>query len=105
MIPEWAVPDWATRSPAALGRALQDRRSLDLAEGILIALRRCNVEAAFHELLGAAQKHCVPVSTIASALVDLASGSRHDSFSHPTSAARFAAAAEWGELLKESSRT
>jgi AmiR/NasT family two-component response regulator len=64
------------RLRAALGRdpMLQARRSLDLAQGILIGLRRCTTEAAFDELVTVAHKHAVSVSAVASALVTLTTG-------------------------------
>lgn len=61
------------RHRAGLGRdpMLQPRRSLDLAQGILIGLRRCTTEAAFDELVTVAHKHGASVSAVASALVTL----------------------------------
>jgi AmiR/NasT family two-component response regulator len=41
-------------------------RILDTAKGILIGLRRCPSETAFHELLNAAQRHKMPVFAMAS---------------------------------------
>ncbi len=88
------IDDWATGSQL---QALQGRRVLDTAEGILIGLRRCDTDAAFHELVRAAQTHLVPVFTIASALVELAAGN-HQCSDLPA-AAQAAARAEWGKLL------
>jgi hypothetical protein len=51
---------------------LQPRRSLDLAQGILIALRRYTTEAAFDELVAVAHQHGASVSAVASALVTMA---------------------------------
>ena len=53
---------------------LHGGRMLDTAKGILIGLRRCPSAAAFHELLGAAQRHRMPVFAMAWALVHLADG-------------------------------
>jgi AmiR/NasT family two-component response regulator len=86
--------DWA---PAQASLDPHGRRILDRAQGILIGLRRCPSEAAFTELLGAAQRHRVPVFTMAWALVHLAGGtnSSADTFRCAQSAARH----EWGQLL------
>src|SRR6201998_1795436 len=46
-------------------------RILDTAKGILIGLRRCPSETAFHELISAAQRHKMPVFAMDRALVDL----------------------------------
>jgi hypothetical protein len=76
---------------------LHGRRDFDTARGILIGVRRCPSEAAFHELLGAAQRHNVPVFAIAWALVRLAGGGEKssDTLSDAQSAARH----EWGQLF------
>jgi hypothetical protein len=86
--------DWV---PAQIHFDAHGRGILDTARGILIGLRRCPSEAAFHELLGAAQRHRVPVFAMAWALVHLAGGgerSRH-SFTDAQSAAHH----EWGQLF------
>jgi hypothetical protein len=72
-------------------------RVLDTAQGILIGLRRCSSESALHELLGAAQRHKMPVFAMAWALVHLAGGGEKSSrtFIDAQSAARH----EWGQLL------
>lgn len=71
--------------------------TLDTAQGILIGLRRCSSEKALHELLSAAQRHKMPVSTMAWALIHLAAGNGTSSraFVDAQSAARD----EWGQLL------
>ena len=51
--------------------SLRARRDLDIAEGILMGLRRCDPRTAYEELLGAARRHSVAVMAIASALLDL----------------------------------
>jgi hypothetical protein len=73
------------------------RHVLDTARGILIGLRRCPSEAAFHELLGAAQRHKVPVFALSWGLVHLACGGA--STSHNVTDAQSAARREWGELF------
>lgn len=74
-------------------------RILDTAKGILIGLRRCRSEAAFHELLGAAQRHRMPVFAMAWALVHLANGG--ENWPHTSADAEWAARSEWGELFPE----
>jgi hypothetical protein len=63
------MEDWATGY--VIG-SLHGRRELDMANGVLVALRRCGPDAAFRELLGAAKRHGVGVMAMASAVVDLA---------------------------------
>ncbi len=72
-------------------------RILDTAKGILIGLRRCTSEAAFHELIGAAQRHRMPVFAMAWALVHLADGG--EQCAHSSSDADSAARHEWGQLF------
>jgi hypothetical protein len=75
-------------------------RILDTAKGILIGLRRCPSETAFHELLGAAQRHRMPVFAMAWALVHLANGG--DNSAHTSADAQSAARDEWGQLFARS---
>lgn len=75
---------------------LQSGRILDTAQGILIGLRRCTSETALHELLGAAQRHQMPVFAMAWALVHLAGGGKS---SHSFVDAQSAARDEWGRLF------
>jgi hypothetical protein len=71
-----------TRTKGALVITLQTEqtragngvRMLDRAEGILVGLRRCTVDAAFGEIVGASQRHAVPALKVAQALVELAEG-------------------------------
>lgn len=79
------------------GRAQHGGRTLDTAQGILIGLRRCSSEKALHELLSAAQRHRMPVSTMAWALIHLAAGNGNSS--HAFIDAQSAARHEWGQLL------
>src|SRR6202012_4447953 len=53
---------------------LHGGRTLDTAKAILIGIRRCPSETAFHELISAAQRHRMPVFAMAGALVQLANG-------------------------------
>jgi len=78
-------------------RSLEGRRILDTAVGILVGLRRCGIDAAFQELITAAQRHEIPVFAIASALVVLASD--RDDLPASDTAADMAADREWGHLL------
>ena len=82
------------------GRALEGRRVLDLAEGILIGLRRYTAEEAFDELVAVAQHHDISMSAVASALVDLATGTPAAPDSHRDE--RAIAEHEWGALLHQS---
>jgi hypothetical protein len=75
-------------------------RILDTAKGILIGLRRCPSEAAFHELLSAAQRHRMPVFAMAWGLVHLANGG--DNSPHTSADAQSAARDEWGQLFASS---
>jgi hypothetical protein len=89
--------DWV---PPQISLDPQSGRILDTAQGILIGLRRCRSEAAFQELLVAAQRHTVPVFAMAWALVHLACGG--DKSPETFNAAQSAARHEWGQLLTES---
>lgn len=73
-----------------------DARMLDRAEGVLIALRRCTIDAAFGEIVAASKRHRVPTLRIAAALVAMAQGAPMDDDS--AAAARY----EWGSLLDDS---
>jgi hypothetical protein len=58
--------------------ARADARTLDRAEGVLIALRHCTTEAAFGEIVRASKRHRVPTLRMAAALVALAQDSPLD---------------------------
>jgi len=90
MATEW-VPSRISPDP-------QGGRMLDTALGILIGLRRCPSDAAFEELIVAAQRHRVPVSAMAWGLVSLTCGS---DVAETVDAGRSAARHEWGRLLAE----
>jgi hypothetical protein len=92
--------EWATGH--VMG-SLQARRELDMANGVLVALRRCSPDAAFRELLGAAQRHGVGVMAMASAVVDLASGDSQPP-AEPGGPAHSAASDEWAGLFDENER-
>jgi hypothetical protein len=69
-------------------------RMLDRAEGVLIALRRCTVDAAFAEIVRASKRHRVPTLRISAALVAMIQGTPLDD--DAAAAARY----EWGSLLE-----
>jgi hypothetical protein len=91
------MADW---HPGQISRDSNAGRILDTARGILIGVRRCPSEAAFDELLSAAQRHGVPVFAMAWALVRLAGNGRMPS--HTFVDAHSAADYEWGQLFAES---
>jgi hypothetical protein len=79
---------------------MEGRRIFDTALGILIGFRRCSCDAAFQELLDAAQRHGFPAFPMAWALVHLAGGGAE---SAPTfRAAQSAARREWGQFFAPS---
>ncbi len=79
------------------------RRDLDVAEGILIGLRRCDPNAAYHELLGAAKRQSVGLMALSTALVELAS-TQDPSPTHLEGPAHSAAYCEWRDLFERPSR-
>lgn len=81
----------------ARSRALEGRRVLDLAEGILIGLRRYSIEHAFEELVDVAFRHDMSVTAAAAALVDLASAGTDNP--ETQSLALSVAQREWRDLL------
>lgn len=72
----------------------QASRALDTAVGILVGWRRYSTYAAFRELLSASERYKVPLFKLASALVDMASGTAESETG--VDAARLAAEREWG---------
>ena len=91
MAAEW-VPSQISPDP-------QGGRMLDTALGILIGLRRCRSDAAFQELLVAAERHRVPICAMAWGLVHLTCGG--DRSPEDFNAAQSAARHEWGRLLAD----
>lgn len=80
----------------------QGSRSLDVAKGILVGLRRCEPDAAFYELVAVAHRYQVPLIAMSAALIAEASG---DTQAHaPDSAAQQAARHEWRNLLAQAAR-
>lgn len=96
------IRNGTTQTRLGRDRTLEGRRVLDLAEGVLIGLRRCQTEAAFDELITVAHRHGLSVSAAASALVALATGDGDVAESNP--AAALAAQREWSGLLAEQVR-
>jgi hypothetical protein len=92
------MEEWAT---GHVIESLRARRELDMANGILVAVRRCGPEAAWRELLGAAKRHGVGVTPMACAVVDLASGHSPENSAGP---AHLAASHEWAGLFDEDDR-
>jgi hypothetical protein len=72
----------------------QASRILDTAVGILVGWRRCSTDAAFRELINASERHAIPIFSLASALVALAS--RGVTTASGDTAAQLAAEKEWG---------
>ncbi len=89
-------------SPTVEDSTRTDARMLDRAEGILVALRRCTINAAFDEIVGASKRHRVPTLCIARALVALAENSEMPET--PDDDATAAARYEWGSLLDTPAR-
>ncbi|MDF3312871.1 ANTAR domain-containing protein [Rhodococcus sp. T2V] len=79
--------------------ARDGRETLSVAEGILIALRRCSQTEAFDELLEVAHRHHLSVLTVAHALVDLAIDAHPPLGSTERHADASGAVAEWESRL------
>jgi ANTAR domain len=75
-------------------RSTEGSRMLDRAEGVLVGIRRCTIDAAFAEIVGVSHRHNVPAFQVARALVELAQG--NDPGDDDAAAV---AAAEWSDLL------
>jgi hypothetical protein len=74
-------------------------RILDIAEGVLIALRGCTLNQAFAEIVQTAKTHNVSTLRLADALVALA---QNQASPHGDDAAFVAARAAWGHLVDRS---
>jgi ANTAR domain len=72
-------------------------RILDTAEGVLIALRGCNLNQAFVEIVQTAKSHNVSTLSLADALVAIAQTRQSQDVDD---AAIAAARATWGHLLE-----
>jgi ANTAR domain-containing protein len=84
----------------ASGQSQDPRRAgariLDIAEGVLIALRGCSLNQAFVEIVQTAKAHNVSTFSLADALVDIA---QTRTFPDVDDAAFVAARAAWGPLF------
>ena len=74
------------------------RIKIDVAIGVLVALRGCAPDQAFAELVRVVQRTGIGIGSVARALVDLAGGSSG------TSAEYAEAFNAWGELLAQARR-
>ncbi len=83
-----------------IGRSQDPRRAgariLDIAEGVLIALRGCTFNQAFVEIVQTAKSFNVSTLSLADALVALAQGQASQ---HEQDAAFDAARVTWGDLF------
>lgn len=75
------------------------RSVIDVAVGVLVALRRCSEREAFNEIADAVRETGVGLGSLSRALVALASGTT-DPFDHRTEAVDL-----WGDLVAVHSRT
>ena len=71
------------------------------AEGVLVGLRRCSVDAASGEIDQVSRRHRLDGRRVAQALVRLAQDVEPEADSNATAVARF----EWGALLAASPRS
>ncbi|WP_431233615.1 ANTAR domain-containing protein [Mycolicibacterium psychrotolerans] len=72
-----------------------DDGRMQRAEGVLVGLRRCSVDAASGEIDQVSQRHRLDGRRVAQALVRLAQEVEPEADSNATAVARF----EWGALL------
>ena len=80
-----------------LAGVAQGRRPLDLAEGIVMTLRRTDPASAFAEMVSVAADHGVTVLALARALINLVAGPA----GFPCDArAQHAALQRWGPALR-----
>ena len=84
------------KGSVASDRALADTRILDVAKGVLVALRGCSPSEAFCELVETAERDQLGVLTMSRALVELCV---KDSGPNDDGAAATAARRAWGSLL------
>ncbi|PBC53172.1 ANTAR domain-containing protein [Rhodococcus sp. ACS1] len=87
------------RDGVGVDHAMDGRQTLSVAEGIVIALRRCSQTDAFEELLRVAHRHHLSVLTVAHALVDLAMDACPPLGSPERHADATASLAEWESRL------
>ena len=75
-----------------------DAQVRERAEGVIVALRRCTIDAASGELARASQRHRLDTERVAGALLRLAQDTDPELDSNATAVARY----EWGALLPRS---
>ena len=88
-----------TQNRASADRRKSSDRILDTAEGVLITLRRYNINHAFFELAQTAKRHGIATVSLADALVALAQRQSTDDC-QPDAVA--VARQTWGDLLERS---
>ena len=72
-----------------------DTRMQQCAQGVLVGLKRCTLDAASGEIAHASQRHQLDRRRVAQALVRLAQDVEPEADSNATAVARY----EWGALL------
>ena len=72
-----------------------DSKVQQCAEGVLVGLKRCTVDAAFGEIDRVSRRHRLDIRRVAQALIRLAQGVEAEVDSNATAVARY----EWGALL------
>lgn len=82
---------------AAMPTARSAARTLDVAKGVLVALRRRDADDIFAELVQVAEKYALSPFALATALVAAASGG--SDIRGVNAAAAHAVEQEWGSLL------
>ena len=71
--------------------------AMQCAQGVLVALKRCSLDAAEGELARASDRHRLDRDRVARALVRLAQDIEPEADSNATAVARY----EWGALLPQ----
>jgi hypothetical protein len=97
------MPDLSPTEKPLTCTARSPARTLDVAKGVLVALRRCDADEMFMELVEVSRKYALSTFTVAAALVAAVDG-RPD-VRGDRSAAANAVEFEWGSLLTAMSAT
>ena len=74
---------------------VEETRMQQCAQGVLVGLKRCTLDAAYGEIAQASRRHHLDSERVARALVRLAQDINPEADSNATAVARF----EWGALL------
>ncbi len=74
---------------------VEETRMQQCAQGVLVGLKRCTLDAASGEIAQASRRHHLDSERVAQALVRLAQDINPEADSNATAVARF----EWGALL------